>query len=80
MDFPKELKAELFPHHMERTNMYASTSVLGLIYDAVEPRQTQTASTGGLFPIVCNIDLFGQKYYTNITIDEFTYIPVDCEA
>lgn len=49
VDFPKELKAELFPHHMERTNMYASTSVLGLIYDAVEPRQTQTASTGDIW-------------------------------
>lgn len=59
VEFPKELKAELFPHHMERTNMYASTSVLGLIYDAVQSRQTQTASVGGLFHFFYNIDLFG---------------------
>ncbi|KAL8149189.1 putative RNA-dependent RNA polymerase 5 isoform X2 [Apium graveolens] len=43
VEFLKELKAELFPHHMERTNMYASTSVLGLIYDAVQSTQTQTS-------------------------------------
>lgn len=47
VEFPKELKAELFPHHTERTNVYASTSVLGLIYDAVQP--TQTASVGDIW-------------------------------
>ncbi|KAF7123488.1 hypothetical protein RHSIM_Rhsim12G0143700 [Rhododendron simsii] len=31
-----ELKAEKFPHYMERTNSYHSTFVLGLIYDTVE--------------------------------------------
>ncbi|KAF7147400.1 hypothetical protein RHSIM_Rhsim03G0238400 [Rhododendron simsii] len=33
---PDELKAEKFPHYMERANSYHSTSVLGLIYDTVE--------------------------------------------
>ncbi|KAF7147894.1 hypothetical protein RHSIM_Rhsim03G0237700 [Rhododendron simsii] len=33
---PDELKAEKFPHYMERANSYHSTSVLGLINDTVE--------------------------------------------
>ncbi|XP_020536474.1 probable RNA-dependent RNA polymerase 5 isoform X3 [Jatropha curcas] len=35
---PEELKAELFPHHMEREKeiSYTSTSILGLIYDKVK--------------------------------------------
>ena len=66
MDFPNELKAELYPHHMERTNIYASTSVLGLIYDAVQRRQTQSVSVEGLFHIFCNVDLFA-KYTTLVS-------------
>ncbi|XP_052180975.1 probable RNA-dependent RNA polymerase 5 [Diospyros lotus] len=33
---PEELKAAKYPHYMERGNQYRSTSVLGLIYDAVK--------------------------------------------
>ncbi|KAJ8751018.1 hypothetical protein K2173_016199 [Erythroxylum novogranatense] len=37
VEIPEELKAELFPHHMERGDKsYKSTSVLGEIYDEVK--------------------------------------------
>lgn len=36
MAFPKELKAEKYPHYMERGNQYNSKSVLGLIYDTAK--------------------------------------------
>ncbi|KAL5697557.1 RNA-directed RNA polymerase [Ranunculus cassubicifolius] len=37
---PQELKAEKFPHYMERQNSFCSKSVLGLIYDKVNSFQT----------------------------------------
>lgn len=36
VEVPYELKAEKFPHYLERKNSYHSTSILGLIYDTVE--------------------------------------------
>ncbi|KAG8636201.1 probable RNA-dependent RNA polymerase 5 isoform X2 [Manihot esculenta] len=38
IELPEQLKAELFPHHMEKKEeiSYKSTSILGLIYDKVK--------------------------------------------
>lgn len=41
---PDEIKAEKFPHYLEKPNKYHSTSVLGLIYDRVESFQSQDLS------------------------------------
>ncbi|XP_057500335.1 probable RNA-dependent RNA polymerase 5 isoform X2 [Actinidia eriantha] len=41
---PDELRAEMYPHYMERPNQYHSTSVLGLIYDTVESFQAEDCS------------------------------------
>ncbi|URE46874.1 RNA-dependent RNA polymerase [Musa troglodytarum] len=35
VEVPIELKAEKYPHYMERSNSYTSTSILGLIFDTV---------------------------------------------
>ncbi|GMP59698.1 hypothetical protein CsSME_00022876 [Camellia sinensis var. sinensis] len=41
---PDEIKAEKFPHYLEKPNKYNSTSVLGLIYERVESFQSQDLS------------------------------------
>lgn len=41
------MKAELFPHYMERDNSFNSTSILGLIYDTVNKYQTEDQSIKG---------------------------------
>ncbi|KAI8021430.1 putative RNA-dependent RNA polymerase 3 [Camellia lanceoleosa] len=41
---PDEIKAEKFPHYLEKPNKYHSTSVLGLIYERVESFQSQDLS------------------------------------
>ncbi|XP_017248678.1 probable RNA-dependent RNA polymerase 5 isoform X1 [Daucus carota subsp. sativus] len=93
VDFPNELKAELYPHHMERTNIYASTSVLGLIYDAVQRRQTQSVSVEDTWerrnfkeakvPHEC-LKLWRERYkkykeelYYAVKSDEFQSVSVD---
>jgi hypothetical protein len=43
----RELKAELFPHYMERENSFNSTSILGLIYDTVNSYQAEDLSMKG---------------------------------
>ncbi|KAF8393438.1 hypothetical protein HHK36_021682 [Tetracentron sinense] len=52
VEVPNDLKADKFPHFMERTNSYVSTSILGLIYDKVVSIQTENPSSeGNLCPI-----------------------------
>ncbi|KAM5547585.1 hypothetical protein ABKV19_001861 [Rosa sericea] len=41
---PKELKVSCYPHYMGKNNSYASTSVLGLIYNRVDEHQTEDRS------------------------------------
>lgn len=48
VEIPQELKAEMYPHYMERGNKYNSKSVLGLIYDRVQSSQTETVSAEGV--------------------------------
>ncbi|KAI9128687.1 hypothetical protein K1719_000170 [Acacia pycnantha] len=39
VEVPQDLRAELYPHHMEKDNSYTSSSILGLIYDEVNKYQ-----------------------------------------
>ncbi|QCD92035.1 RNA-dependent RNA polymerase 1 [Vigna unguiculata] len=41
---PDDLKAEMFPHYMEKDKSFTSTSILGLIYDWVGTWQTKDLS------------------------------------
>ncbi|XP_059431763.1 probable RNA-dependent RNA polymerase 3 isoform X2 [Corylus avellana] len=53
IEVPKELKAELFPHYMEREKSYTSTSILGLIYDKVESYQFEDPSMKEIRKLPC---------------------------
>ncbi|RRT70401.1 hypothetical protein B296_00036494, partial [Ensete ventricosum] len=47
VEVPIELKAEKYPHYMERSNAYTSMSILGLIYDKVNSVQTEDRPSNG---------------------------------
>ncbi|KAK4601857.1 hypothetical protein RGQ29_011108 [Quercus rubra] len=53
IEVPRELKAELFPHYMERDNSFNSTSILGLIYDMVNKYQTEDQSMKEVRKLPC---------------------------
>ncbi|KAG6662192.1 probable RNA-dependent RNA polymerase 5 isoform X2 [Carya illinoinensis] len=53
IEVPKELKAELFPHYMERGNSFTSTSILGSIYDAVKSYQAECLSMKDVWKLPC---------------------------
>lgn len=53
IEVPRELKAELFPHYMERDNSFNSTSILGLIYDTVNKYQTEDQSMKEVRKLPC---------------------------
>ncbi|GER48842.1 RNA-dependent RNA polymerase family protein [Striga asiatica] len=52
---PDELKAELFPHHMERDPdiSYESKSVLGQIYNTVVEYKASTVQENGIWKLPC---------------------------
>ncbi|KAF9615290.1 hypothetical protein IFM89_022617 [Coptis chinensis] len=50
---PKQLKAEKFPHFMERQNSYCSKSVLGLIYDEVNLFRTTELQSNDAWKLPC---------------------------
>ncbi|KAM7515445.1 hypothetical protein LguiA_005028 [Lonicera macranthoides] len=41
---PNELKAEMYPHYLEKENKYQSTSILGLIYDKIQNSEAENSS------------------------------------
>ncbi|XP_043721200.1 probable RNA-dependent RNA polymerase 5 [Telopea speciosissima] len=53
VEIPNELKASKFPHFMERTNGYTSTSILGLIYDKVDLLQTEGLTSTEVWKLPC---------------------------
>ncbi|MED6125806.1 hypothetical protein PIB30_072109 [Stylosanthes scabra] len=53
IEVPKELRAELFPHYMEREKSFTSTSVLGMIYDEVIRWQLKEDSTIEITKLPC---------------------------
>ncbi|VVA99749.1 unnamed protein product [Arabis nemorensis] len=44
VDLPSELRPDIFPHYMERDQIFKSTSILGLIYDCVKSQTTEKHS------------------------------------
>lgn len=58
VEVPKQLRAEIYPHYMERNNSYNSTSILGHIYDKVNSFQTTNRSSGEVRRHPCfNVEL-----------------------
>ncbi|KAF7813875.1 putative RNA-dependent RNA polymerase 5 [Senna tora] len=53
IEVPKELKAEIYPHYMEKENSYTSTSILGLIYDEVETYQSEETTYKDIVKLPC---------------------------
>ncbi|XP_059431765.1 probable RNA-dependent RNA polymerase 5 [Corylus avellana] len=53
VEVPEELKADLFPHYMERDNFYISTSILGVIYDTVKSYQSEDPSVKEIRKLPC---------------------------
>ncbi|URE46877.1 RNA-dependent RNA polymerase [Musa troglodytarum] len=53
VEVPIELKAEKYPHYMERSNSYTSTSILGLIFDTVNSVQTEDPPSNGISKLPC---------------------------
>ncbi|KAM7519428.1 hypothetical protein LguiB_018390 [Lonicera macranthoides] len=53
VEVPNELKAENYPHYMERKNSYQSTSVLGLIYDKVQNSEDENLSEEEIWKLPC---------------------------
>ncbi|KAF5481968.1 hypothetical protein F2P56_002575 [Juglans regia] len=53
IEVPKELKAELFPHYMEKGNSFTSTSILGSIYDAVMSYQAKCLPMKDVWKLPC---------------------------
>lgn len=51
---PNHLKADRYPHYMEKVNEYHSCSVLGKICDAVEKYKTKSMSRYGEFYLLIN--------------------------
>ncbi|XP_028554239.1 probable RNA-dependent RNA polymerase 4 isoform X2 [Dendrobium catenatum] len=53
VEVPRDLKADLFPHFMGRTNSYISKSILGLIHDQVDTVQTEDVPPNAVWLIPC---------------------------
>ncbi|KAF5203871.1 RNA-dependent RNA polymerase [Thalictrum thalictroides] len=53
VEVPTELKAEKFPHYMERHNSFCSKSVLGLIYDTANSFQTTELPSQDTWKLPC---------------------------
>ncbi|KAF8393435.1 hypothetical protein HHK36_021679 [Tetracentron sinense] len=53
VEVPEDFKADKFPHFMERTNSYVSTSILGLIYDKVDSIKTENPSSEEEWKLSC---------------------------
>nr|XP_018676824.1 PREDICTED: probable RNA-dependent RNA polymerase 5 isoform X2 [Musa acuminata subsp. malaccensis] len=53
VEVPIELKAEKYPHYMERSNSYTSMSILGLIFDKVSSVQTEDPPSNGISKLPC---------------------------
>ncbi|XP_062149198.1 probable RNA-dependent RNA polymerase 5 isoform X1 [Alnus glutinosa] len=53
IEVPNKLKAELFPHYMEREKSFTSTSILGLIYDKVKSYQSEDPSMKEIWKLPC---------------------------
>ncbi|KAK2982308.1 hypothetical protein RJ640_027405, partial [Escallonia rubra] len=53
VEVPDELRAEMFPHYMERVSKYQSTSVLGIIYDTVQLGQPEESSIEDFTKLSC---------------------------
>ncbi|XP_030527505.1 probable RNA-dependent RNA polymerase 5 [Rhodamnia argentea] len=51
IELPKVLKAEIFPHYMEKDKSFHSNSILGLIFDAVESYQAENQTGKGIWKI-----------------------------
>lgn len=47
VELPNDLKAEKFPHFLERQNSYVSKSILGSIYDTVDLSKLKDSSSEG---------------------------------
>ncbi|GAV88059.1 RdRP domain-containing protein [Cephalotus follicularis] len=45
IEIPEQLKAKIFPHYMERGNMFKSKSILGVIYDTVTSYEVENLSS-----------------------------------
>ncbi|XP_058722361.1 probable RNA-dependent RNA polymerase 5 isoform X2 [Vicia villosa] len=50
---PNDLTAEIYPHYMERTGSFTSTSILGLIFDEVYRWQTTDTSGNEIRKLPC---------------------------
>eukprot|EP00268_Persea_americana_P063087 TRINITY_DN8145_c0_g1_i6.p1 TRINITY_DN8145_c0_g1~~TRINITY_DN8145_c0_g1_i6.p1 ORF type:complete len:976 (-),score=152.62 TRINITY_DN8145_c0_g1_i6:356-3283(-) len=53
VELPNDLKAEKFPHFMERQNSYVSKSILGSIYDTVNSSKLKDPSSGEISQLPC---------------------------
>ncbi|KAK2982311.1 hypothetical protein RJ640_027408 [Escallonia rubra] len=53
VEVPDELRAEMFPHYMERVSKFQSTSVLGIIYDTVQLGQPEESSIEDFTKLSC---------------------------
>ncbi|XP_054786888.1 probable RNA-dependent RNA polymerase 3 isoform X2 [Prosopis cineraria] len=52
VEVPKDLRAEIYPHYMEKDSSYTSTSILGLIYDEVNKCQYEDVKDITKLPIL----------------------------
>ncbi|KAI6679540.1 hypothetical protein NL676_033421 [Syzygium grande] len=53
IELPKFLKAESFPHYMEKDEAFRSNSILGLIFDAVESHLAENQTGKAIWKIPC---------------------------
>ncbi|KAI3421726.1 RNA-dependent RNA polymerase, partial [Psidium guajava] len=51
IELPKFLKAESYPHYMEKDKSFRSNSILGRIFDAVESYQAENQTGKGIWKI-----------------------------
>ncbi|XP_077209951.1 putative RNA-dependent RNA polymerase 5 isoform X2 [Tasmannia lanceolata] len=55
VEVPRDLKADKFPHFLEKKNCYKSTSILGSIYDIVDSFQSEDLPTREVWQLPCFI-------------------------
>ncbi|XP_058074196.1 probable RNA-dependent RNA polymerase 5 [Magnolia sinica] len=53
VEVPEELKAEKFPHYMEKHNSYHSNSILGMIYDKVDSFKEECQPSEEVWELPC---------------------------
>ncbi|KAH7512897.1 hypothetical protein FEM48_Zijuj12G0138900 [Ziziphus jujuba var. spinosa] len=53
VEVPNELRVRQFPHYMKKNKCYTSTSILGLIYDAVRSYQEEDHSNKEISKLPC---------------------------